>query len=360
MKEGRSMSLKVAVVIPAHNEEATIENALRDIAAQSYAADIVVVVNDCSTDGTAAVLERLKDEIPGLAVVHNDVPRLRAGAINCGLEYLRDKPIDLVMAADADSRFDRQLLAAAVASFERFDHLGGVCSTSGVIAPDGLSGPFWRRLEARFLWRLQKLDGAGFDATRTATWNNVQILHGLCTVFRLQAVLAVGGYTPGHMLEDYDLTLRLKKAGWKAMYSPLMKAWTRVPTTFRGFFRQRLRWMRGGMDIILENGINRFTWPDALNHILFFLLLAGLASYFAFMTARRAWHPGLSTHPVPIALAGAGYIRSLYRLKFVDGLDAGDVLLCAVLVPELLVAMALSAFQLAAYYLSIFRRPQKW
>lgn len=352
--------LKVAAVIPAHNEEATIADALADIARQTYPVDPIVVVNDCSTDRTAEVLAKLARTMPQLVVLTNDLPRLRAGAINCGLAYLRANPVDLVMAADADSRFDPGLIEAAVDCFARYPALGGVCSTSGVVTLERCGGSLISRMESWFLWRLQRLDGAGFDATRTATWRNVQILHGLCTVFRLQAVLGVQGYSPGHMLEDYDLTLRLKRDGWRTMYCAEMKAWTRVPATFEGFFRQRLRWMRGGMDILLQYGINRFTCGEVVNHLLFLLLFLGVLSYAAVSLLSGGWGWRLSTHPLPWLLAALNLSCSVYKLRFLDRADLVDLLMKLLILPELAMASALSVLQLAAYYLSWFKRPQRW
>jgi len=167
------MRWHVAAVIPAHNEEVTIAGAVADLAGQTYPLDFIVVVNDCSTDDTARVLAEMQKNLPQLVVLDNHVPRLRAGAVNRGLEFLRDKPIDLVVVADADSRFDRHLVEEAVACFERYPRLGGVCSTAGVLPPEGDRRSLWRRLETWFLWRLQRLEGAGFDAVRTATWQDV-------------------------------------------------------------------------------------------------------------------------------------------------------------------------------------------
>ncbi|MGQ9779780.1 MAG: glycosyltransferase [Bacillota bacterium] len=218
-----------------------------------------------------------------------------------------------------------------------------------------------RRLETWFLWRLQRLEGAGFDAVRTAAWQDVQILHGLCSVFNLRALLEVGGYTPGHMLEDYDLTLRLRRAGWRTMFCPRMRAWTRVPLTFRSFFRQRLRWMRGGMDILLQRGIDRFTLGDLCQHLLFLLLFAGVVTHLALhLILGGRWRLRFFLHPLPLVLAGLGQVWSLYKLRFLERIEAGDLVLRLAVLPELLVAVALSFLQVRAYFLSLFARPQEW
>ena len=355
------MSYRVAAVIPAHNEEETIAGAVADLAAQTHPLEMIVVVNDCSTDGTGRVLAEMQKSLPQLVVLANHVPRLRAGAVNRGLEFLREKPIDLVVVADADSCFDLGLVEAAVACFARYPRLGGVCSTSGVLPPERWEKSPWRRLETWFLWRLQRLEGAGFDAVRTATWQDVQILHGLCSVFNLRALLEVGGYTPGHMLEDYDLTLRLRRVGWRTMFCPRMRAWTRVPLTFKSFFRQRLRWMRGGVDILLQRGIDRFTLGDLCQHLLFILLFTGVLSHLVLnLIVDKNWRLQFFLHPVPLALAGLGQVWSLYKLRFLDRIEGWDLALRLAVLPELIVAAFLSFLQFKAYSLSLFDRPQEW
>lgn len=357
--------LRVAAIIPAHNEEDTVEKAINDLLNQTYPIGRIIVVNDCSTDRTGKILQGLQTAISKLDVITNKVPALRAGAVNCGLRHLNEDEFDLILTTDADCRVDRKLVQEAVLSFGENDQLGGVCSRAGVLPfhqkplKQTTVVPWWKRAEARLLWRLQHLEYAGFDAERTATWKNVLILHSLCSVYNLEAVKAVGGYTPNHLLEDYDLTLKLKEAGWQAMFNPRMKAWTEVPKTFRALIRQRLRWLRGGVDIILGHGINRFTAEDALNHFLFISLLFGVVLFVA-LTARSGWHIRLRWHPLPLMLAIVGYLISLYKLRYVENRDVVDTIIRVMIIPELIMAVVMSAIQGYAYYLAICRRPQDW
>ena len=59
----------VSILIPARNEAAQIEGAVRAACAQTAPAVEVVVLDDGSTDGTGAILERLRAELPRLRVV---------------------------------------------------------------------------------------------------------------------------------------------------------------------------------------------------------------------------------------------------------------------------------------------------
>jgi len=47
------------------------------------------------------------------------------------------------------------------------------------------------------------------------------------------------------LAEDADISLKIKKAGWKIVFSPLAIAMTRVPEKLKGLIRQRMRWDRG-------------------------------------------------------------------------------------------------------------------
>ncbi len=356
-------SLLVSVVIPAHNEQDAIETTVRCFANQSFPVDHIVVVNDCSTDKTAEILEGLLVEFsPKLIVVTNQVPSLRAGAVNCGLKVLNRRSTDIVVVADADSQFDSRLVEEAVRSFEENDNLGGVCSIAGVLdletTPPGT--PALRRIERWLLWRLQRLEYAGFDAERIQTHNSVLILHGLCTAYNLRIVRGLGGLSPNHFIEDYDMTLRLKEIGAKTMFNPRMKAYTKVPERTRNLVRQRLRWMRGGVDVLREHGYNRFTRGDFLSHALFVTLLLGVILTIGVGLIQGGWKLAFNLSPLPIALAIMGYAISLYKLKFLGKIDLEDVLIRVIIIPELIMAVLMSGVQLYAYFLALTRRKQNW
>lgn len=353
---------KVAVIIPAHNEELGIEKAVLGMLNQSYVLDKIIVVDDRSTDSTPEILKTLQYEIPQLTVISNKVSALRAGAINAGLERLPND-IDLVITADADNVFHKDIAREAVKTFLKTgnEKLAGICSIAGVQKPDLTQLKGIRKLVAWFMWRYQRLEYAGFDATRTANWDNVLILHGLCSVFRVKAIKQVGGYSPSVLLEDYDLTLRLKMAGWKTQFNPRMKAWTKVPLTLKAYFRQRLRWSRGGVDVLMKYGLNKHTWWDIFNHVLFILFFLGLSVYIGAITSVHGWKfMHFQAHPLPITLAVIGYLFGLYKLKFLDKIELADLLLRVTVVLELVMAMLMSGLQLVSYALAITKSKQKW
>lgn len=359
------MEIKNAcAVIPAHNEEDTIEFAIQDLIGQTYKLHKIIVVNDFSVDNTCDIVKKMMlhygDTIVLLSTTTKD---LRAGAINTGLRYIQENIQDcaFVLCADADSRFDKNLVSQGIKTLESGEDIGGVCSIAGILKPSFSKGDgILKNAEKWILWRFQKLEYAGFDSTRTATWDRVMILHGLCSMFRFNAIMGVNGYQPNHLLEDYKLTLQLKKAGWQTVFNPKMIAETEPVDTIRGLSRQRLRWMCGGFKIILEEGVNKYTFEDTLNHLLFIVLLIIVLAIIVLQSIHFGWYFSLNIAPLPITLAIMGYLFSLYNLRYVRKLDVIDVIIRALVFPELMLSIFYSGLQLWAYISTISKRKQSW
>ena len=99
----------LSVVIPAHNEAEGIAPTLRAFASRLRAAGIpfeLVVVDDHSTDGTGAVLESLRDELPELHAVTNPRTGGFGHAVLAGLDAFRGDAVAIVMADASDDPDD--------------------------------------------------------------------------------------------------------------------------------------------------------------------------------------------------------------------------------------------------------------
>ncbi|MFN4219088.1 MAG: glycosyltransferase [Candidatus Bipolaricaulia bacterium] len=343
--------LKVAAVIPARNEDRSIAPCLESLANQTYPLERIIVVNDGSTDWTELVVHHLRQRYPQIECINKKPDRsLRAGAVNKALKLLYESDCDLVLVADADAVFAPTVVEEAVKKFEqdKDEEIGGMCSSVELVG-QGL------------LHRLQKLEYGGFNADRVATWRNIMIIHGLCGVYRLKALHEVGGYTVGHLIEDYDLTVKLKEAGWKTVFNPRMHVQTHSVPTLRALVRQRLRWYRGGVQVLLDHGINRFTAFDAFNHIHFIMLLAIIGLIVGFwLHAAGKWSPRFWWHPIPLALFALGWIEGLWQLRWVKGLDWGDVMIRVSLIPELVYYSFLSLLRVYAYFLEFISAGKRW
>jgi glycosyltransferase involved in cell wall biosynthesis len=99
---------KVSIVIPVYNEEATIQHLVGLVVAAplpNALAREIIVVNDCSKDGTAAKLDQLKDIFPAvdIRVFHKPVNQGKGAALRDGFKHATG---DVVLIQDADLEYD--------------------------------------------------------------------------------------------------------------------------------------------------------------------------------------------------------------------------------------------------------------
>lgn len=101
--------MTLSVVIPAHNEEDTLESTVRALVSTLDDQRIpheIVVVNDHSTDGTRALLDRLARELPTVRSVENAADPGYGFAVRAGLDAYRGDAVCIVMADASDDPHD--------------------------------------------------------------------------------------------------------------------------------------------------------------------------------------------------------------------------------------------------------------
>jgi glycosyltransferase involved in cell wall biosynthesis len=99
---------KVSIVIPVFNEEGTIQRLVGLVAKASLPDGLtreIIIVNDCSTDGTAARLDQLKNLFPSeeIRVIHKPVNQGKGAALRDGFKSAGG---DVVLIQDADLEYD--------------------------------------------------------------------------------------------------------------------------------------------------------------------------------------------------------------------------------------------------------------
>lgn len=160
--------MKTLILIPCYNEEANIISVVKHL--ETVRPDVdYLVINDCSTDGSAALLRR-----HGCNYLNLPVNLGIGGGIQCGYRYSRDNGYDLTVQMDGDGQHDPAYLTAILAPVE--NGVLDLCIGSRFITHEGFQTSFMRRVGIRFLsWLIHLLSGvrvadvtSGFRATNAA------------------------------------------------------------------------------------------------------------------------------------------------------------------------------------------------
>jgi len=83
MSDSARIQPMLSIVVPAYNEEATLSEVVAQLLAVSHAGEIVIV-DDCSTDRTGAIADRLAAKVPRVKVAHHSVNRGNTEALKTG------------------------------------------------------------------------------------------------------------------------------------------------------------------------------------------------------------------------------------------------------------------------------------
>jgi cellulose synthase/poly-beta-1,6-N-acetylglucosamine synthase-like glycosyltransferase len=249
----------VTVLIPAHNEEASLGQTIASLLTQSHRPERVVVVADNCTDGTVRVAREAGVEV--LESVANT--KKKAGALNQALRRLlpHQGDNDLVMVMDADTVLDAGFLEAAVA---RFTSDRALMAVGGLFYGEegaGLLGQFQRNEYIRYARDMRRRRGRVFVLTGTASIFRPLALRTVAAG-RGSAIPGVPGdvYDTAALTEDNELTLALKSLG-ALMVSPAeCTVVTEVMPTWRALWAQRLRWQRGALENLGAYGITPQTF----------------------------------------------------------------------------------------------------
>nr|WP_202421349.1 bifunctional polysaccharide deacetylase/glycosyltransferase family 2 protein [Actinomadura rayongensis] len=228
----------VSVIVPAYNEEAGIAATVRSLLATDYPGDLeVVVVDDGSTDATAAIVDALAP--PGVRLVRK-ANGGKPSALNAGIALARH---DLLVLVDGDTVFQRDTLRHLVTAMAD-PGVGAVSGNTKVANRRGLLGR-WQHIEYVIGFNL---DRRMFDVLQC-----MPTVPGAIGAFRRTALRSVGGVPEDTLAEDTDLTMAICRAGWRVVYEEKAIAWTEAPASLRQLWRQRYRWCYGTLQAMWKH-----------------------------------------------------------------------------------------------------------
>jgi cellulose synthase/poly-beta-1,6-N-acetylglucosamine synthase-like glycosyltransferase len=241
----------LSVLIAAHNEDRAIPVTIDALLRQTDLPDLIVIADDGSTDGTAVLLTDRYGLTPRVVSKQSGRPDLlwlpvqhggKARALNYAITHV---DTEIVLTVDADTLIEEHAIGVLRS---RFASEAALVAATGVLTPvcgHSFSGRFFewfqryeyiRNFISRFAWM---------------QINALLLISGAFAAFRRDAVMAVGGFDPECLVEDYELIHRLHRhsadhnLGWTVRVIGEAQARTDAPETLPAFLRQRRRWFAG-------------------------------------------------------------------------------------------------------------------
>ena len=232
----------VSVLLVGHNEAARLTRSVQTLRRQTQRQLQIVVVDDGSTDNMKQVARRLHRD--GLIddYISTDLRGGKAAALNLGLGLCRH---DVLVSCDIDTSFDDDAIERIVARLLSNDEIGAV---SGNIAVSNVEDSLITRFQA-----LEYLDNISLGRQFLDQMGWLMIVSGAFGAFRREAIRRVGGWDVGPG-DDSNLTIKLRRAGWRVAFAEDAWCLTNVPNTDGALIRQRLRWDRS----LIRNRFRKF------------------------------------------------------------------------------------------------------
>ena len=256
----------VTVLIPAHNEESVIVQTVTSVLESDYLDLHIIVVDDGSVDKTGELLDTHFSREPRVHIIQQ-VNRGKAAALNVAMSRAET---EIVVTIDADTEIESDAIRKLVRHF--------VDPTIGAVAGNvkvGNRSTWLTRWQALEYITSQNMEKRAFDLL-----NCITVVPGALGAWRKQAIEAAGGITADTVAEDADLTIAIRRLGWRIGYDEEAIAWTEAPETPGQLIRQRFRWTFGTLqsfwkhsDTLFRRKYGTLGWIALPNIFVFQLVL---------------------------------------------------------------------------------------
>ncbi|MFP9116204.1 glycosyltransferase family 2 protein [Flavobacterium sp. RNTU_13] len=208
---------KISVCIPTYNQEAYVEACIRSVMAQTVLPEEIIVSNDCSTDNTKEILDRLAAEISILKVLHQPV---NLGMKENTNQCLRHGKEEFILKLDSDDLLLPEYIEKIGGLLSKYKDAGYGHGNVIEIDDDGNEN------RHRKISRKQEYIDA--DTSLKETVKGYKVAANII-MFRREALEKVNYITaPTNFAEDFFLSVNIADAGYGNVFVPLTLSKYRV------------------------------------------------------------------------------------------------------------------------------------
>jgi cellulose synthase/poly-beta-1,6-N-acetylglucosamine synthase-like glycosyltransferase len=232
---------QVTVIVPTYNEEENIGRRIRNLAELDYPKERldIVIIDSASRDRTLEVAREavasLGNAVPKSLILQQDERKGKSSALNFAKDYSQG---EIILVADANSAFNKEALRLIVRHF-RNPKVGAVSGRYVVTNPDGKltrsESVYWGIQNSVFMGESQ-LDSVATVSGTISAWRK--------SLFQ---------FSTDSITEDLDLTVSIRRQGFKIKYEPRAFAYEVAASTVKDQISQRKRTSIGTIQCMLRN-----------------------------------------------------------------------------------------------------------
>ena len=262
----------VSFIIPTYNDCRYIEKTIKGIY-DSYEKKYfeMVIINDCSTDGTLDVLKRLRKSYE-FRLICNRNNLGKSKSINNAFNHTKG---EIVFIVDSDTILNKKAMDDVLVRLE--DKKVGAVSCRYRPINKG----FWAKMQLIEYGMLSNMQTAYNPFSTLSLW-------GGCMAVKRSVFAKAGMFSPNALSEDMDMALKIGELGLKAQECKFA-VYTLVPENPKTMYKQKIRWSSGAM----QNYIKHFRF--FINHPIapvFMITYAALTILFIIALINNISHFG--------------------------------------------------------------------
>ena len=248
----------ISIIVPGKNEGKHIFKLVSSLKEQTYKNYELIIVDDGSDDDTEQICKNLKKNNLIDVFIRNEVRGGKASGANTALRVAKG---DFVIHLDADSSLDRDAIEQIITPFYENPDVGAV--GGNVMVRN------YKETLATTLQSYEYNDAISIGRMVASYLGVYRIISGAFGAFRRDALEQVQGWDIGPGL-DGDITVKMRKVGYKVVFEDRAVCQTNVPSSFKNLTKQRLRWDKSLIRFRLRKHKDVFI-PDENFSILNFL-----------------------------------------------------------------------------------------
>lgn len=220
----------VSIIIPGKNEGKHIYKLVSSLKEQTYTNYEIIVVDDGSDDDTPTICSSLMKNGMIDYFIRNEVRGGKASGANTALRFATGQ---FVVHLDADCSYDRDAIENIIIPFYMDHNIGAV---GGNVMVRNYNESLCTTLQA-----IEYSDAIHIGRTVTSFMGIYRIISGAFGAFRMDVLQRIQGWDIGPGL-DGDITVKIRKLGYRIYFEPNSICQTSVPNSFRKLAKQRVRW----------------------------------------------------------------------------------------------------------------------